>query len=124
MINKILIVDDVMINMTFLEMFFLKHDVTVSKAIQASEVETMIETEKFDVSLIDYHMPDINGVTLIRKLQASQSLHRLGDIYMLTADVEFDPVKAGISKLLTGSMKKPLDLDKLEAMLFPDQVKE
>ncbi len=124
MINKILIIDDALINMTFLEMLFLKHEVTVSKAMQASEVEAIIETESFDVSLLDYHMPDVNGATLLKKLDKNNSLHKLGQIYMLTADVDFNPAKAGIGDFLKDCMRKPIDVNRLEQALFPDTISE
>ncbi len=121
MTKKILLVDDALINISFLEMLFLKHDTEVFKAMNAAEVETLIETQSFDIALVDYHMPDVNGVMLIQRLVQKQQIQRLGDLYIQTADIDFSPDKAGIAKYIKGCFRKPVNVDELEEKLFPGE---
>lgn len=118
MIKNVLIVDDSFVNIEFLEMFFQKHDVNVQTCTKPVDVEGILEEKSFDISLVDYHMPIMDGVSMLRLLQRKNLHSKLGRILILTADTDFTKQAPAVSDLIEDYLIKPLDISALENKLF------
>lgn len=118
MINNVLIVDDSFVNIEFLEMFFQKHDVNVETCTKPVDVEKILEEKSFDISLIDYHMPVLDGISMLRLLKRKNLYPKLGRVLILTADTDFTVKANSVADLIEGHLIKPLDIKALENKLF------
>src|SRR5581483_4781638 len=77
--NKILIVDDEPFNLDLLEQELADYPYVIERA--ADGVEALEKTASFkpDVILLDYMMPRMNGLEVVRQLRASQE-HKGGGL--------------------------------------------
>ena len=64
LIGKILVVDDVAINLRVFSMLLSNTDITVDTAISGIEAIGKIKDEKYDIIFIDHLMPGMDGVEL------------------------------------------------------------
>ncbi|WP_051195147.1 hybrid sensor histidine kinase/response regulator [Pseudobutyrivibrio ruminis] len=64
LIGKILVVDDVAINLRVFSMLLSNTDITVDTAISGLEAIGKIKDEKYDIIFIDHLMPGMDGVDL------------------------------------------------------------
>jgi signal transduction histidine kinase/DNA-binding response OmpR family regulator len=71
-INKVLIVDNNANNRTIIHKMLLLNQIDSIEVSSGMEAVDLIATgEHFDVILMDYHMPDIDGLETIRKIKES-----------------------------------------------------
>jgi DNA-binding NtrC family response regulator len=108
---RLLIVDDDDQLRQTLEKRFKRQGMTVATAATAAEALERAEQERFDVALLDLHLPDQTGIELLQKLKESQGeLEAL----MLTAhgsmETAIQAMKSGAYDYLT----KPFHLPELE----------
>ena len=77
----------------------------------------LINSEKFDVILLDLAMPDFTGFDILDSLEASGLLKKLKIIILTAAELSENDItkllKRGVNKVL----KKPISLDALEQNL-------
>jgi len=88
--KKIMIVDDVFVSIAYTKLA-LGEDYDIITCLGGSKAVTMALTEKPDLILMDYEMPDLNGVTAV------QEIHRLGlhmPIIFLTGKCDKETVRA------------------------------
>ncbi|MFK7806068.1 MAG: response regulator, partial [Anaerolineae bacterium] len=68
--KRVLIVDDSEANRTILSNYCLRWGMEVQLAIDAQHgIETIKKDNPFDVILLDYQMPELNGIQMVEKLQ-------------------------------------------------------
>ncbi|MBI3357986.1 MAG: diguanylate cyclase [Nitrospirae bacterium] len=72
---KILLVDDDDISMELVSCALRKSEGTIAgcEARSLREARALLEKESFDCALIDYHLPDGNGVSLIEEIKNSKA---------------------------------------------------
>ena len=89
MSDKILIVDDEVEIADLIETYLKNEDYSVSKFYSAKEALECIRITEFDLAILDVMMPEIDGLTLCRKIRESYTY----PIIMLTAkDGETDKI--------------------------------
>ncbi len=89
MSDKILIVDDEVEIADLIETYLKNEDYSVSKFYSAKEALECIRITEFDLAVLDVMMPEIDGLTLCRKIRESYTY----PIIMLTAkDGETDKI--------------------------------
>ncbi|HET9131709.1 MAG TPA: response regulator, partial [Terriglobia bacterium] len=95
MSNKILIVDDEPFNLDLLEQELADYDYTIERA--ADGVEALEKTASFkpDVILLDYMMPRMNGLEVVKQLRASPE-HKGIPVILLTAKATQEDKVAGL----------------------------
>ena len=87
--------------------------VEAENGVQALEV---IESEKPDVVLSDWNMPEMNGIELLRKLRADGNLITLGFITSESgADTKAEATEAGAAFVIT----KPFTPENFQVALEP-----
>lgn len=105
---RVLVVDDEEANLdTFRRVF--RRDFAIMTALSVARGLALAEAHEFDVALVDYAMPEANGVDFMQKIARSRpNVARV----MLTAHADLDEVKdAYKSGLSQAIIMKPWDRD-------------
>ena len=108
MSNKILIVDDEPFNLDLLEQELADYDYTIERAEDG--VEALEKTASFrpDVILLDYMMPRMNGLEVVKHLRASSD-HKGIPVILLTAKATQEDKVAGLDAGADDYVTKPFD---------------
>lgn len=89
MSDRILIVDDEVEIADLIETYLKSEDYTVYKFYSAKEALACIETMEIDLAILDIMMPEIDGLTLCRRIREEHTY----PVIMLTArDSELDKI--------------------------------
>ena len=118
--NKILIVDDEPFNLDLLEQELAEYDYAIEKA--GDGVEALEKADAFgpDLILLDYMMPKMNGLEVVRQLRQSER-HKSVPVILLTAKATQEDKVAGLDAGADDYVTKPFDsfelLARVRAML-------
>jgi two-component system sensor histidine kinase/response regulator len=110
--RRILIVDDNATNRKLLEKLLEKYDVVVASVADGIEaLKCLLEAAKnetpFDLALLDFQMPLMDGIMLARAIRAQSVFHSL-PLILLTSMAERDlPAGAGTLNIY-GTLQKPI----------------
>lgn len=77
MSSKILIVDDTVTLLDFLELIFVKQDFSVIKCADGGQALELAREQSPDVALVDVMMPGVDGFEVTRRLRADPSTKHL-----------------------------------------------
>ncbi len=83
----VLAVDDDPANLRVFEQIFEAFGARVTTAARGLEALALLETRRFDLALIDVHMPEMSGLELVRRLRARPGPNRDTPAIAVTADV-------------------------------------
>ncbi len=112
MAGSILIVDDDAALLSSLSRYFERNNFEVLQALTGSEGAEMYEVHRPDVIILDLHLPDMHGLSLLEQLRDKGAT-----VIMLTGNgdipIAVQAVQAGAENFLT----KPVDLDHLGAVV-------
>ncbi|NYT49500.1 PAS domain S-box protein [Parapusillimonas granuli] len=114
---NILIADDVEQNLELLTLILLKSGHDVTSARDGEEVLRKFQQGRYDVALIDIHMPRVDGLTATRRIRELERLQDLPatPIIALTASVMDADRHAARAAGMDGFAVKPLDAVQLTA---------
>ena len=112
--NKILIVDDEPFNLDLLEQELMEYDYVLERA--ADGVEALEKTASFkpDVILLDFMMPRMNGLEVVKRLRQDEE-HRGIPVILLTAKATQEDKVAGLDAGADDYVTKPFDAIELLA---------
>ncbi len=120
MLNKILIVDDEPFNLDLLEQELMDYDYVIERAGDGVEALEKIASFKPDVILLDYMMPRMNGLEVVKQLREDQE-HKGIPVILLTAKATQEDKVAGLDAGADDYVTKPFDsfelLARVRAML-------
>jgi adenylate cyclase len=120
MSNKILIVDDEPFNLDLLEQELAEYDYVIERASDGTEALEKTATFHPDVILLDYMMPKMNGLEVVKHLRKSEQ-HRAIPVILLTAKATQEDKIAGLDAGADDYVTKPFDsfelLARVRAML-------
>lgn len=112
---RVLIVEDNHINQFVIKQLLQQYDISFEAVEDGNQAIDILKSKNFDLILLDYHMPDLDGLKTLRKIreQSSPVIDRNIPVIVLTADI-LDEVKhkileAGCNDFLT----KPIEQAKL-----------
>ena len=111
---KILIAEDEKTQRDLLEGFLKKEGFSVEAVANGREALQKIEGNFFDVALIDYKMPELDGLQTLREIR---NLYPDLPAVMMTA---YGTVETAVASMKEGALDyltKPIDLDELLLML-------
>jgi class 3 adenylate cyclase len=118
--SKILIVDDEPFNLDLLEQELMEHDYMIERAVNGVEALEKTASFKPDVILLDYMMPKMNGLEVIRRLRADDN-NKSVPVILLTAKAAQEDKIAGLDAGADDYVTKPFDsfelLARVRAML-------
>ena len=108
MSKKILIVDDEPFNLDLLEQELGEYDYAIERA--GDGVEALEKTQSFapDVILLDYMMPRMNGLEVVKQLRATPE-HQGIPVILLTAKASQEDKVAGLDAGADDYVTKPFD---------------
>ena len=112
--NKILIVDDEPFNLDLLEQELMEFDYVIERA--ADGVEALEKTASFepDIILLDFMMPRMNGLEVVKRLREDQN-HKGIPVILLTAKATQEDKVAGLDAGADDYVTKPFDAVELLA---------
>jgi adenylate cyclase len=108
MANKILIVDDEPFNLDLLEQELAEYEYLIERA--GDGVEALEKTESFkpDLILLDYMMPRMNGLEVVKRLRANPEQQGI-PVILLTAKATLEDKVAGLDAGADDYVTKPFD---------------
>jgi len=113
--GKILVVDDVDMNLFVAEGLLAPYKITVTTAISGFKAIEIIESrKKFDIIFMDHMMPDMDGVEAVAKIR---TLGYNGIIIALTANAVSDVVDFFLENGFDDFLSKPIDSRQLNNIL-------
>ena len=86
----------------------------VAGARSAEEALRLMQTSKFDISIVDLNLPGISGIELFEKLRAIQPEHQ---VIVLTGFGNLESARAAIRLDVVDFLEKPCPLGELEKSL-------
>lgn len=131
MANKILIVDDEPFNLDLLEQELMDYDYVIERAVDGAQALEKVAEFQPDVVLLDYMMPKMNGLEVLKHLRADERFKSLPVILLTAKATQEDKVK-GLDAGADDYVIKPFDsfelLARVRAMLrikqMHDQMEE
>ena len=109
--DSILIIDDKHAILESLEMFFAEKGYPVYKADSGQAGMALFEQHEPQVVILDIRLPDIDGITMLKQIQASQKASK---VIMITAFQDMETTIAAMKQGAYDYIHKPLDVDKIE----------
>ena len=114
--TRILAVDDSAAMRDLVTLTLTEAGFDVTQAVDGAEALSKAMQSQYDLVLADLHMPNMNGIELIRALRAEQS-YRATPILMLTTESDLTKRREGKAAGATGWIVKPFFPDQLVASL-------
>ncbi len=104
-----LVVDDNAINRRVARSFLEIHGLHISEASDGNEALAVLAQDKYDIVLMDIHMPGLDGAEAFKRLRTSGSANRLTPVIALTADSMHGDREKFLAKGFDGYVSKPID---------------
>lgn len=115
---RVLVVDDEPVNLQVIRNFLTVESFQLTLAASGQEALELLESESFDLVLLDVMMPGLSGYEVIRDLRQSHRLAELPVIF-LTARSQDTDVVTGMSLGANDYLTKPISKDRLLARIKP-----
>ena len=120
--HKVLVVDDNLTNREMMARLLLDWGIdtyTVGSAHAAWTAlqQSLRENEPFDLAILDWHMPDVDGITLARKMAADPEIDRIPRMMLSSASVR-DVVARDSDHLFASFLSKPVRQGRLRECLM------
>jgi two-component system, sensor histidine kinase len=114
---KILVAEDHPINLKYMNILLEKmgHDATFCE--NGQEAVELVRSQTFDVVLLDYHMPVLDGLAATEAIRALPGPAAQTKIILVTADVVNDTRKRALEVGVNEFASKPLQADDLRRAL-------
>jgi CheY-like chemotaxis protein len=112
--RRVLVVDDDRVNLALLEIGLKNKDYEVLLAQNGEEALALVKSEKFDIIILDYQMPKMNGYDFMKEIQVLPQ--GKVPVIMLTASESMKDVF--FMEGVRGYMVKPVDLEQLDQKIM------
>jgi signal transduction histidine kinase/ActR/RegA family two-component response regulator len=113
----ILIVEDNPINQKVATLLFSTLGQNVSVASNGLEALAALQTQSFDLVLLDLYMPQMNGFDTIHAIRSLDSMIARIPIIVLTTDVSDETLERCLDCGVNGFLSKPFTREKAELLL-------
>ena len=122
---KILVVDDVQMNLTVFEGLLKRTQIQVDTAMSGMESLGKIEKNKYDIIFMDHMMPEMDGIDTLYKInELKNNPNKDTPIIMLTANAILGMKEEYIDMGFTDYLSKPIQSKQLEEMIVKHLPKE
>lgn len=115
---RVLVVDDTPTNRLLIKALLKGQAAQVAEAENGSEALEMLEAERFDLVLLDIHMPVMNGRETLERIRASDRPWRDVKVIALTADAAPGDRERYLQLGMDGYAPKPIDQRALAAEIL------
>lgn len=106
---RALVVDDNAINRRVARSFLEIHGLHINEAADGNQALEVLAHDKFDIVLMDIHMPGLDGAEAFKRLRTSGSPNRLTPVIALTADSMHGDREKFLAKGFDGYVSKPIE---------------
>ena len=113
---KLLVVDDVKLNITLVKALLKKTGISIDMALGGAEAIDLCKNNKYDIILLDHRMPDPDGVETF-KVISKEGLNTDTPVIMLTANALSDARQEYLDMGFTDYLSKPVKGEDLEKTL-------
>jgi|GEM_PF-1039613 len=110
--EKILIVDDIEINLEALAMNLMEKGYNVTKALSADEALKLLNTGLYNLIISDVMMPEMDGYTLVQKIRGQEKYHSV-PVILLTAKTRLEDKRKGFEVGADDYIVKPFEIGEL-----------
>jgi len=116
--TKMLVVDDIDINLIIAQETFLQYCDTVDTANSGAKAIEMVRNNDYDIVFMDHMMPEMDGIDVTNEIRAmSEEKYQKLPIVALTANVVGDVREMFIENGMNDFLAKPLDISEVERVL-------
>ncbi|MFN8361163.1 MAG: PAS domain S-box protein [Candidatus Kapaibacterium sp.] len=115
-LTNVLVVDDNTNNRTIVQTILASKNIACDQAVSGSEAINMLLGDKeYDVVLMDYQMPDMDGIDTIRKIRKKLKLsHEELPIVLLYSSVDDEYINASCAELdVRYRLVKPINMEQI-----------
>jgi CheY-like chemotaxis protein len=113
---KILVVDDNVLNRDLFYHRIVQQGYQVELAEGGEQALALIESQPFDLVVLDYMMPGINGLEVLKTVRRTCSAEML-PVIMVTAIDDPDDEGSALAAGVNGYVTKPIDFELLFALI-------
>ena len=85
---------------------------TIKEAVDGRQALAALQTAHYDLVISDLHMPEMDGIELLREVRSDERMFNLPFI-LLTSDKDTDNVKTAVELSVDGYLTKPFRGDPL-----------
>ncbi len=116
--KNILLVEDIRANQIMMTALLESLGQKLEIANNGKEAVVKVQSNQFDLILMDIHMPEMDGVEATKRIRALSDA-RVSEIpiFALTADVASNNIREYLAVGMNGHMSKPINLQSLERCL-------
>jgi signal transduction histidine kinase len=114
---KVLIVEDTVINAILLRKILSKWNVTSEHVERGKLAIEKVKTNKYDIILMDIHMPEMNGFEAAYKIKNTENLNNNTPIIAVTADTLLESKTYNLD-CFRGVVLKPFKIENLKNSLL------
>ena len=114
----VLAVDDQPANLDLLARYFKHLGVNGAFARSGEEAELELRSRRFDLVLLDLHMPGRDGFSIANRLRTGDSPNRATPVVALTADAYAESHARALAGGFDAVLTKPLTIDRLRSELL------
>jgi len=105
---RILVAEDHPINLKYMRIVMAKLGHEAVFCVNGREAVDLVQKEHFDLLLLDYHMPEMDGIIATRLIRALPDPYAHVPIVLLTADVVGDAERRALDSGVNEFLTKPL----------------
>jgi len=113
--NRILVVDDDPNMIKLIQFYLLKDDFEITPSTKGQDALNILKTEQFEVILIDFLMPEMDGHTLLKKMREELKIET--PIVAVTAHGASDNLMKMIDDGAYDILQKPFTTNRLKLTL-------
>jgi len=114
--GHVLVVEDNLVNQEVITKLLLRLGLEVSLADNGEQAIALARTQRFDLVLMDIHMPGIDGLEATRRIHALPQCHDLPVVALTAAVMDADRARCHEAGMV-GFLAKPIDSEQLIAVL-------
>lgn len=116
---KVLVVDDVKMNINVFKALLKRTKISVDSAMSGPEALEMIKGNKYDIIFLDHMMPDMDGIETYKHMkELEESPNKDTTVIMLTANAIMGAKEEYLGIGFSDYLSKPVQAAKLEAMIL------
>ena len=115
--GKVLIVDDSIVNLRVLEGMLQTFSLNVTKCQSGADALSIVETDEFDLIILDQRMPEMDGIELLHIIRKLDNANAMIPILCATADFGTEVSRLLLNEGFQDYLAKPVRKFYLERML-------
>jgi len=114
MIKNILVVEDDVVFCKLLTRFLDKNQYHTQDAQSAKQALSLLEKESYDLAILDYRLPDENGLSILENIKKG---NKVGKVIMITRYGDEEVASKAIELGADAYISKPINPDELLSVI-------